>query len=253
MKMDTDSMTNDGFKNEKIIANYLNMKKYRNINKNMQKLLMLMFNNINDNDIVYSNKINGREKSDIFIKTEDETHFVSVKKGSGNSIHQEKVDVFIKYLEDTWNIDENIAKDIKFFIWGDGTFDGSGEVKNRLSANQIKKEYPEIIENINSFFNEHKQDLIHRFLVEGTESSIAPDYIYYGTYEDGVGASMENIINWLLKQPNKSSIGISNLTFQAWNRNINGGDKSEKKRGEIQLKWSSIEKDLKKVSENTHG
>ena len=41
---------------------------------------------------------------------------------------------------------------------------------------------------------------------------------------------------------------VGGLTFQAWNRNINGGDKSENKRGVVQLKWGNIGRDLLNVT-----
>ena len=45
----------------------------------------------------------------------------------------------------------------------------------------------------------------------------------------------------------KRPISVGILTFQAWNRNINGGNKSEHKRGQIQLKWGGLKDDIKKI------
>ena len=60
----------------------------------------------------------------------------------------------------------------------------------------------------------------------------------------GVCCKSENIVDWIANNNSKGAISIGKLTFQAWNRNINGGDKSEKKRGVIQLKWGSIKDDI---------
>ncbi|MDR0911986.1 MAG: hypothetical protein LBM96_05205 [Methanobrevibacter sp.] len=246
-------MSKDGFENEHQIVNYLNKRKFKDLNQNMTKLLNVMFKSkINNADTVYACKITGVEKSDICIKINDERHFVSVKKGSGNSIHQEKLEVFIDFLKKEYNLDKNTANSLRFYIWGDGTIDGTGEIKNRLNARELKKNYPKIIEDINNFFNEHKEELISRFLIKGTESVIEPDYIYYGTCEEGIGISINDTIEWLLKQPT-SSIGMSKLTFQAWNRNIKGGNKTENRRGVIQLKWGSIANDLNEIWENKYG
>ena len=38
------------------------------------------------------------------------------------------------------------------------------------------------------------------------------------------------------------------LSFQAWNRNLKGKRKAEKKRGVIQLKWGGLKKDIKKIA-----
>ncbi|MCL2687299.1 MAG: hypothetical protein FWE58_02040 [Methanobrevibacter sp.] len=248
-------MANDGFRNEDEIVSVLNGKRYKEINSNMKKFLKTIFQIApKSNDIIICNKIAGTEKTDIFIKINDETHYISIKKGSGNSVHQEPVEEFINYLKEKFNISKDIAEDIRFFIWGDNTLDGKGDLKNRLSANQLKKMFPEKIKNINNFFDLYKQELITRFLIEGSECAVDPDYIYYGTAEEGVGISMVDAVEWLIEtNKNVKSITIGKLTFQAWNRNINGGTKSENKRGQIQVKWGSIGKDTTKIWENKYG
>jgi len=56
------------------------------------------------------------------------------------------------------------------------------------------------------------------------------------------------MVDWIASHNSKGAISIGKLTFQAWNRNINGGDKSEQKRGVIQLKWGSIKDDIKVIA-----
>ena len=46
---------------------------------------------------------------------------------------------------------------------------------------------------------------------------------------------------------NKKPISIGVFTFQAWNRNIKGRLDMEDRRGQIQLKWGSIEQDLQNI------
>ncbi|MFB0923981.1 MAG: hypothetical protein QMB65_01655, partial [Vicingaceae bacterium] len=58
--------------------------------------------------------------------------------------------------------------------------------------------------------------------------------------------SDDDMINFALNV-NKRPMSIGVLTFQAWNRNINGGNKSEKKRGQIQLKWGGLKEDIKQI------
>ena len=97
------------------------------------------------------------------------------------------------------------------------------------------------------FFHIHKRDLIERFVIKGPKSNSSPDFMYYGTPNEGIIVKSEVILDWLSDDKNEkkgSPLPIGRLTFQAWNRNINGGTKSENKRGVIQLKWSSVGKDL---------
>ena len=72
-------------------------------------------------------------------------------------------------------------------------------------------------------------------------------FIYCGTVEEGYVKEPESILNWLCDDKNESSravLPVGKLTLQAWNRGING-EKSEHKRGDIQLKWGKICEELK--------
>jgi hypothetical protein len=242
---------NTGFDNEKAIYEALNGKVLKDLNENLKNLIKSIFGRIDENSVIKCEKIGGQDKTDIKIIIGKESHTLSVKKGSGNSVHQEPVEDFIKYLEEEFEISEDIKNNLRFFIWGDGTLDGKGNINRRMTANEIKKNYPEKIKNIQDFFNKHEKTLLERFLVKGTKSDVKPDYVYYGTPEEGIWCKSDKIIEWMInnKLRNNKSIHIGRLTFQAWNRNIKGEKEStEKKRGHIQLKWGSIKEDLNKIS-----
>ena len=246
-------MGKDGFENETLIHDSLNNKQYHELNKNLQKMIDFIYEKkITPTTLIKAYKIGGINKTDLVIEINNKKYNISIKKGTGNSVHQEKVEDFINFLDENYKIEENLKNDIRFFIWGDGTLNGTGDIKNRLSASQLKKMYPEIVQNIKKFFYIHKRDLIERFLIKGAKSESSPDFMYYGTPEKGTIIKASEALDWLSNDENekdKSPIPIGRLTFQAWNRNINGGLKSENKRGVIQLKWSSIGKDLKIISE----
>lgn len=125
-------------------------------------------------------------KTDLIIEFNSTHYNLSIKKGTGNSIHQEKVEEFISFLKEEYNISDELKNDILCFIWGDGTLDGTGAVFDRINAAQFKRRYPEKIENIKEFFHENKKDLIERFLIKGIKSDSSPDYMYYGTPEEGI-------------------------------------------------------------------
>ena len=240
-------MGKDGFENENLILFALNNKKFSELNENLKKMVIELDNNISQNTLIKSYKKAGINKTDLIIEVNGFDYNVSIKKGTGNSVHQEKVEEFIDFLDEKYSISEELANDIRFFIWGDGTFDGTGNVSDRLSAAEFKSKYPNIVRNLKQFFHIHKRDLIERFVIKGSKSHSTPDFLYYGTPEEGIIVKSEDVLNWLSDDKNEKSsspIPIGRLTFQAWNRNINGGNKSEKKRGVIQLKWSSVGKDL---------
>lgn len=241
-------MGKDGFDNETLILEELDNKKFSQLNTNLQQMVVEMTENtVLPHTLIKAYKKGGINKTDLVVEIENQTFNVSIKKGTGNSVHQEKVEEFIDFLENEFNITEDLAKDIRCFIWGDGTYDGTGDVSNRLSATEFKEKYPQSIENMKKFFYTHKRDLIERFVIKGPKSNSNPDFIYYGTPNKGIIVKSVDVLNWLADDKNEktmSPLPIGRLTFQAWNRNINGGNKSESKRGVIQLKWSSVGKDL---------
>jgi len=149
---------------------------------------------------------------------------------------------------DNYEITPQEQNNIRLFIWGDGTLDGKGSISDRLSAPQFKKKYPQIIESIQTFFNSIKKPLIKRFLIDGAKSDSSAEFVYYGTVDNGVCCKSDKIVDWIEKNCSNGAISIGKLTFQAWNRNINGGTKSENKRGVIQLKWGSIKDDIVVIS-----
>ncbi|KZX12883.1 hypothetical protein [Methanobrevibacter curvatus] len=250
-------MANDGIKNEHKIISQLHNHKYEHINNNLQKFLQFIFSfKISPKERIFSKKLPGADKSDICIQINNEKHFISVKIGSGNSIHQEKLEEFISFLSKNFEVETSVLNDIKFFIWGDGTLDGSGKIEERLNAREINKKYPDKVKNIQTFFNFHKKELIQRFLIDGsTNQNNKPEYIYYGNDIEGTYISALDALNWLADkhETNISNIPIGKTTFQAWNRNINGGSKSEHKRGEIQVKWGKIGQNIKEIAEGKYG
>ena len=232
----------------------LNNKKYSELNENLKRTITYISEKpVADDEVINAYKLGGVNKTDLIIEFNSTPYNLSIKKGSGNSIHQEKVEDFISFLKEEYDIPNDLEKDILYFIWGDGTLDGTGEVSDRLSAAQFKKKYPEKIDNIKKFFHENKKELIERFLIKGLKSDSSPDYLYYGTPEDGTIVNANDALEWLSDDANEKTgtpLPIGRLTFQAWNRNINGGNKSEKKRGVIQLKWGSVGEDLKTIAES---
>jgi len=240
-------MSYSGFDNENIIRESLHNKKITELNSNLQQFIKDSFS-IYD-DVILCEKQAGQNKSDLKITIGNESHTYSLKKGTGNSIHQEPIEPFLKFLDDKYSLSESLKNDLRLFIWGDKTLDGSGLVEDRLKVSEFKKVYPSSIENIQYFFLNVEKDLIKRFLIDGVTSNSSAEFIYYGDVENGICCKSDKVLDWILENKSNGAISIGKLTFQAWNRNINGGDKSEKKRGVIQLKWGSIKNDIKVIYE----
>ncbi len=239
-------MSFSGFDNENKIIEALNGKIISSLNLNLQSLIKNSF--VKYNGIIYAIKQAGQNKSDLKITIGNESHTYSIKKGTGNSIHQEPIEPFLEFLNKNYKISLQQQDNIRLFIWGDGTLNGKGNVSDRLSAPQFKKKYPQIIQSIQTFFNSIKKPLIKRFLINGVKSDSSAEFVYYGTVDNGICCKSDKIVDWIEKNYSKGAISIGKLTFQAWNRNINGGIKSENRRGVIQLKWGSIKDDIIVIS-----
>ncbi len=239
-------MSFSGFENEDRIIEALNGKTFESLTPNLQELIKSSFSNYNS--VIVAVKQAGQNKSDLKISIGNESHTYSIKKGTGNSIHQEPIEPFLEFLAQNYGIEEEMKNNLRLFIWGDGTLDGKGKISDRLSAPQFKKRYPHIIDSIQNFFNSIKEPLIKRFLIEGVQSNSSAEFVYYGTAQSGVCCKSDKIVDWIANNRSRGAISIGKLTFQAWNRNINGGDKSEKKRGVIQLKWGSIKDDIRIIA-----
>jgi hypothetical protein len=147
-------MKNNGFKNEAKLIKKLNNQYFSNLNSNLQRLIAQSFKNYQG--IITCTLEAGSNKSDIKIQIEDEIHTYSVKMGRGNSIHQEPLESFLDFLKDHHQLPKQIEHNIQAYIWGDGTLNGKGEIKQRISAKKFKKRYPEKIDAINLYFEKIK-------------------------------------------------------------------------------------------------
>ncbi len=242
------SSNRHGFSNEEHIANYLNNKNFENLNKNMQRFLSFVFKRqISSHETILSDltqKIEGKNpKPDIWIKIGSEIKFVSVKEGSGNSVHQEPFKDFCKFLEDI-NVTEETVNYLKLYHYGDDTLDGNGEI--RLSTADIKIKYQSKIQFVNAELNSTKNlpKILDRVLFAGVfRNPIIVDAIYHGSVDNGVYANREEIIDYLIDNANvseMSGIRFSELTYQPWTRDQFRTAAHPERRYVMQVKWGSM-------------
>ncbi|CAM3371270.1 hypothetical protein [Empedobacter stercoris] len=231
-----------GFQNEDNIIDYLNTTSFDDLNTIHQKFI-LDINNAKKPNKIFAKKYAGANKADIGVTIDEEEFFFSIKKGSGNSVHQEPLEEFISYLKKEVEDDEDFFNSLRLFIWGDETLDGTGNKSNRIDAPKFKKKYPNEVLKIQNYLDKHKDVLIDRFVISGVKSSKSADYLWYGESIDGIMISKNDMLT-IINSSTKKPISLGILTFQAWNRNIKPDGKSEHKRGVIQLKWGTLKNDI---------
>lgn len=246
-----------GNSNETEISNYLNGKKVKDLNLTMKEFIKYVCETkkiaFDDNTEIKAEYVkNNKLKQDIYLTIADTKIGVSLKMGSGNSCHQEKIEDFITFIQNNCSASNEICDLWRFFIWADGTTDGSGSMKkgadgkilSRFNAAEFKKRYPNKRRKLQCFLDSNKAVLIERAIFIGKHDSDV-EFVYHGTYKQGRWISKKEVIDFLVKQQPKSNracLTIGSLTVQAWNVSLSG--KTEHKRGQIQLKYGTMKEDF---------
>ena len=240
-----------GFENEVQLIEYLNGKRIRALNKNCKKFIEFLFGCINEENTIQAIPGKSGQKPDIIIIVNDRSKKISVKKGTGNSVHQEKIEAFVEFLKSI-DISPEIIEKLLRYHWGDGTKNGTGF--ERVSSTEYKRQFPQEIDTINKEFNKEKniKEFINRFIIQGksTEYDIV-DALYYGDINEGHWASRKEIVEYVVNNIfNLDSIHFGPLTYQIWNRCLNFNPETEKRREVMQVKWSSLLNDLINIERN---
>ena len=240
---------NNRKKLEEDFVKTLNNHYYNDLNINLQKFITFVFNYFNHKSKIYCEKLTSKQKADFLIKIDNTVKYVSLKSGSQNSVHSEKIETFISFLLDV-GINESIINILLLYHYGDDTLTGNG--KTRYSANESKLRYKNKIFKFNKFINYSTilKKIVERFLLVGAkETNKYVDVIYYGDIEIGTWCSSKELLEFCIyhKSMYINTPHFSVLTYQNWCRNITFSKKSESHRNYIQIKWFSILSDIRKI------
>ncbi len=243
---------NDGFDNEYTMINYIDGKKLTDYNENIKNFLIFLFgNDINCSLSFSAEKINGQYKPDLYIKHNNRIKYISLKKGSGNSVHQEKISVFFPFIEQL--LGNSQLNNLKKFHYGDDTINDSG--LQRYNATQCKIRYMEEIQELNLEINKWDNLIIFldRFLFVGNIGETPINAIYYGTIDTGTWASKEEITNYIRQNNfNNNALHFGPLSYQVWGRNEKRIAVHPDRRYVMQIKWGTIANDLKNIRERNY-
>lgn len=242
-----------GFDNRSEMANALNEKRIKDLPGHLKNFINEMFHNPSQDSIVFAKYayVSGY-KPKLAVSIGFETHFISVAMGTGNGVHQEKASTFIDFCVEELGMSDYLKNAYLMIHYGDGTTDGRGHIDDRLGNSEIKKQYAEEIALVQSFFDQHRVALAQRFLMfgkNGLEEDLYSEYFYYGTPENGIYASMDDIVAYIQRYGEDSSavLSIGPLSLQTWNRMIGKDDSRTHKRDDIQIKWAGIKKTIEDI------
>ena len=232
---------NTGIKNEIEIVENLDSHTINELNLNLRGFVLDIFQTsslIKEDEVVYAERTKDvKNKPDMIVKCADKKNNISIKIGSGNSIHQEPIYGFIKYIQDDLLATQEVVNSLLFFHWGDGTLDGTGPVSSRMKARDIIKEHPEKIASIQNFFNKNEDKLLERFLSTGVHHISHVDYLYHGNYLSADWHHIEEVYKNLKENPS-NALSVGGLNFQTYGRSLGGQD--DARRNDIQLKWGNM-------------
>ncbi len=230
-----------GYKNEEEFAEYLNGKKFKEVNIIFQDLLYKLYGILDYDDGITCWVNMSKRKADIYIRINGMVRGISIKKGIKNSVHVESLEMFIEFLKKLGIKEEVIDKYLKYHF-ADGTIDGTG--KTRISSAEYRRNHQEDIDFINREFNreEYIDQFINRFVLQGNKSKYEVDAVIYGVVEDFVFITNEEIKYIIRKHllDSVSSLHISCLSIQPMARNLNYNSKYEFCRYHVQIKWYNI-------------
>ena len=237
-----------GFDNENAIRDALNMKRYESINPNLQHFLDDIFKGYDlRGRWIHAIVVTNRFKPDFYVSADGipVTRYVSVKMGSGNSLHQESLESLIGFLR-TEGVPENVIDDLKRYHWSDGSNDNTG--LNRLPAKTFAKDNPDLVARLNNYFNGKsiRNKIIERFIFQGANSNApSADYLYHGTVRNGVWASKQEIYDYVERLTvDRNCVSFGPLTYQAWNKNLDRTPRMENRRYQMQVKWGKLQESI---------
>ena len=242
----------DGFRNEIQIEKALDFRLYEEVNPNLRHFLDDVFKGYDiRHKRIHAIRCRINVKPDFYLTIDGipKQVYVSIKKGSGNSIHQESLVSFVKFLSSV-NVPSKIVDYLKMYHFSDGTTDNTGT--HRVSAKQFEKQHPNIVSELDkAFLDKRLQNLFfERFLFRGNiDHAPVAEYVYHGTVHAGVWASRDEILRYYSNyEPTGSGVHLGPFTYQAWNKNLDRKPEMEKRRLQMQVKWGSLEKALLEIT-----
>ena len=233
--------TNEGFKTESLIDEYLNNRKITDLKTSNLKRFIYYICKENHIEINKETKIKvknfdkknlkiiGLPKTDKVFKISNKEFRISIKTGKGGAFHQEPEETFIKFLKAKTNIDENKISFLSKFL-------RSNEIKIKNSS-------------LAKFFDKNKSTLISR-VFSGRFNE--PDVHYYffcplidrydtkeiriKKIEKGKYINKISLIEFVNNNKSNGECPVGRLTFQAYGR-LRGTS--------VQFKWGTCYNDIK--------
>ena len=231
-----------GFQVERDIVNIFNLKRFIELDVIHRKMINRMFGEVEDDEFITASLCSSISKPDIYIQVNGVRKYISVKSGSSNSVHSEKLKSLILFLREI-GISKKSQIILLKFHYGDGTLDGSGD--KRYLCDQLMEIMKKDIEQLNKELNQENiiMKCLERFVFNGiSEYCGSVDYIYFVRDKVETLTSKKDLINYVrckdfnyIKKPH-----IGPMTIQPYLRDVDRISKHPFKREVVQVKWNGL-------------
>lgn len=203
------------------IAVHLNNSYFSELNSNMRNFINYISGGINESsDPLISCTVirDNLCKPNLEIIINRIPYYVSVLDGQGNSVHEEKPEDIISFLE-ILDAPDGVIEFIDGLCYSELT---TGGFLNSVRDAELRS-------TVRNFFHTNRRCLIERFLQTGIYDSQESEFVYYGNVNRGICLDIETVIERLVNSSaNTNLIAIGGLVLQRKNRFVNNN---------IQIKW----------------
>ena len=241
---------NHGEFKETQIVEKLNGNKYKELPLNLQNMVRFIFPSCKEDDVIKCKLITETMKPDFSISIGEEIHYVSMKSGINNILHQEYIKNFINLLR-SYGFSDYVLKTVLYFQFGDGTLDGSAE--ERISYEELRLKLKKPFKKSNEELNANRRavvELVDRFMFKGShEEYITADYLYHGSVDYGLIVSRTQFLKHLEVHDWSwcEAIHIGPLLFRPHARYYKTKVKNESYRRRVEFYWPNLLPDMEYI------
>ena len=233
--------TNEGFKAESLIDNYLNNEAIKNLKESNIKKFILYICDENkikikkDTIIKVKNfkkgelKIKGSPKTDKIFSIGNKEFRISIKTGKGGAFHQESEKTFFDFLKKNTEINKEIVEFLHKFLRSDEI-----KIRNSILSNFFKKNKAILINRVLS--GRFYEPEVHYYCFCPELKKDDSEEIRIKKIEKCHYIGKADVVSLLNNNESKGGCPVGLLTFQAYNRN---------KGTDIQFKWGTCYNDTK--------
>lgn len=240
-------MKNDGLQNELNIVEMLDGKTYKELPDFWKKRMKQLCKEVEDDDKIECFKCVYNKKADIGVRVREYRYNISIKSGFFVSVHSERLSSFTGFLRSI-GISEELIETLKYYHYGDGTTDGTGDVHYNLST--IKENMQKNIDEFNKVVNEKEilKQIVLRVLCIGTPYQRSfVSHIYAGTVNYGEMIDAKTLVEYICSgYPTATdSIHFGPFIYAPAYRGVENFNANNVKRHYINIKWPSLYRDIR--------